>query len=83
MFSPLLVAVVVFSCTWISCVLVLKMDEVLAEIEVGHLKITLCGCWYDFWVLFYYDRKKKILYWCPWPTFVIAFSGRDTEIVTG
>jgi len=34
------------------------------------MKIDLKFIWYDFWVGFFYDRKKKILYFCPLPTVV-------------
>jgi hypothetical protein len=27
--------------------------------------------WYDFWVGLYWDRRKRVLYICPVPTFCI------------
>jgi hypothetical protein len=30
-------------------------------------------CWYDFWIGFYWDRKNKILHFCPFPTVVFCF----------
>ena len=29
--------------------------------------------WFDFWVGLFYDRKQKILYFCPFPTLVLSF----------
>ena len=30
--------------------------------------------WYDLWIGFYYNKQKKILYFCPFPTIVFVFS---------
>ena len=27
--------------------------------------------WYDLWIGFYYDRSKRIIYYCPLPCLVI------------
>lgn len=35
------------------------------------MKVTVHFAWYDFWVGFYYDRKKHILYICPIPMLVV------------
>ena len=37
------------------------------------MKVRVFWAWFDFWVGFYYDRKKRILYFCPLPTVVFAF----------
>ena len=47
------------------------------------MKFKLFWAWFDFWVGFYYDRHKDILYFCPLPTVVFAFSFRDIPIPTG
>lgn len=41
------------------------------------MKIKIFFAWYDFWVGFYYDRKNRVLYFCPFPMTVIQFG--DTE----
>ena len=46
------------------------------------MKFKLFWAWFDFWVGFYYDRKKSILYVCPLPTVVLAFSLKDVKIPT-
>ena len=37
------------------------------------LKTSFDFLWYDFWVGFFYDTKKKILYFCPLPMCVFSF----------
>jgi len=44
------------------------------------VKIKVFWAWFDFWVGAYYDQKKSILYVCPFPTVVVAFSFKDVEI---
>jgi hypothetical protein len=41
--------------------------------KLGKLEINLRILWYDFWIGFYYDRKDKILYFCPIPMIVFRF----------
>jgi len=41
---------------------------------MANLKIKLFFAWYDFWVGFYWDANKKILYFCPIPMLVISFA---------
>jgi hypothetical protein len=31
------------------------------------MKISIFFAWYDFWVGWYFDCKKKVLYICPLP----------------
>lgn len=35
------------------------------------MKIKLFFAWYDFWIGWFYDKNKRILYVCPIPMFVI------------
>jgi hypothetical protein len=37
------------------------------------MKIRLFFAWWDIWVGFYWDRKRKILYFCPVPCFGLKF----------
>ena len=46
------------------------------------MKTKVFLAWFDFWVGFYYDRKKSILYVCPLPTVVLAFSLKGHDIPT-
>jgi len=46
------------------------------------MKFKIFWAWFDFWVGFYYDRRKDILYVCPIPTIVLAFSLKGVEIPT-
>jgi hypothetical protein len=36
-------------------------------------RVTLNFLWYDFWIGFFYDQKKQILYFCPLPMVVFKF----------
>jgi hypothetical protein len=38
------------------------------------MSVRIFIAWYDFWVGFYYDRRNNVLYFCPLPTIVFAFS---------
>ena len=40
------------------------------------VKVNVSFKWYDMWVGFYWSRKKRILYFLPLPTIVIAFKKR-------
>jgi len=31
------------------------------------VKVSFSFLWYDFWVGFYYDRERRVLYVCPLP----------------
>ncbi len=35
------------------------------------MKASLFWAWYDFWIGWYWDRKKKTLYIAPIPTIII------------
>lgn len=48
--------------------------------EPIHVKVFFA--WFDFWVGYYYDRKRAILYTCPVPMFVLAFAREGQEIPT-
>jgi hypothetical protein len=38
-----------------------------------NLKVELIWKWYDLWIGFFWDSKKKWLYFFPFPTFGIIF----------
>lgn len=50
--------------------------------EGGTMKIYLIFAWYDFWIGLYFDRKKKCLYFFPFPMigFVLEFKGKSTHV---
>lgn len=35
--------------------------------------------WYDMWIGFYWNERKKVLYFCPLPFVVIAIS-KDSNL---
>ena len=43
------------------------------EVERLKWRVRFFFAWFDFWVGWYYDRKKRILYVCPLPMVVLAF----------
>lgn len=52
------------------------IDEYLVIEKLGANEKSKIGfklLWYDAWVGFYYDRKNKVLYFCPLPFCVFSF----------
>jgi hypothetical protein len=41
------------------------------------MNISFFFAWYDFWIGWFYDTKKKILYVCPLPMCVIKIEGKE------
>jgi hypothetical protein len=35
--------------------------------------------WFDFWIGFYYDRKNRVLYFCPFPCVVFQFGEKKKD----
>ena len=44
------------------------------------VKIKIFFAWYDFWVGFYYDRKKKTLYICSIPCIVLSIKMQNERV---
>lgn len=42
-------------------------------------RARLFFAWYDLWVGFYWDRKGRVLYFCPLPCVVIAVSAPEVR----
>jgi len=47
--------------------------------RLGRLKIKPLFAWYDLWTGFFWDQKKKVLYWLPLPMLGLKFSLRKKE----
>lgn len=47
------------------------------------LKFKFFIAYYDFWIGFYFDSNKKILYFCPFPCFVFSFANKDYKFIAG
>jgi hypothetical protein len=48
-------------------------EETGVTLRYGRLEVNLSFLWYDFWVGFFWDRKKRILYVNPLPCVVFRF----------
>jgi len=44
------------------------------------MKCRVFFAWFDLWVGAYWDKKKRILYVCPLPMVVLAFSMAEKSI---
>lgn len=42
------------------------------------MRISFHFLWYDLWVGFFWDRKNKILYFCPLPCCVFKFQSKNS-----
>jgi hypothetical protein len=52
---------------------VTQPEKTSVTLRYGRLEINLSFLWYDFWVGFFWDRKKCILYVNPLPCVVFRF----------
>lgn len=43
------------------------------------MKVSVSFAWYDFWVGWFYDRRKRALYICPLPMLVIKITAGEDE----
>lgn len=44
------------------------------------MKISFALKWYDFWIGFYWDKKKQVLYFCPLPCCVLVIAAKLREM---
>jgi hypothetical protein len=43
------------------------------------MTVKVFFAWYDFWIGFFYDQKKRILYICPFPCVVIKIERNQSD----
>lgn len=48
-------------------------------IWIVRYKCKFFFAWYDFWIGFFYDQKKRILYICPFPCVVIKIERNQSD----
>lgn len=47
--------------------------------KIKNLEIKFKFLWYDFWIGGFYDRHKKVFYFCPVPMCVFIFEKQETK----
>ena len=44
------------------------------------IKVSFFFAWYDAWLGFYYDKSRRVLYFCPLPCFVFKFQAVEQSV---
>jgi len=55
-------------------------DGIGAKVEAATMKVGLSFKWFDLWIGFYWDRKAKVLYFCPFPCVVFSFEKEKKRV---